>query len=200
MTFCGLRPLSRPLCRKNKTPNIGTCILEVLCRELPSFASHRQDSSRLTPPYFSGILPSVLGFILTLLFVRALPRTPRGASTTNSHGKRHNTEIAASAASQRSSACQQRHGRSHMLQHMGRRGPKPAAVLCAGDGQRWHDYMVLQQERLLPLQWPLPQPRVQQPHDAARMHRQELGRRLHQVLPGRQGYIPPSHQVMTTTN
>jgi hypothetical protein len=49
--------------------------------------------------------------------------------------------------------------------------------------------MVLQQERLLPLQRPLSEPRVQS-HDAAGMHGQELGRRVQQVVPGHEQYIP----------
>jgi hypothetical protein len=57
-----------------------------------------------------------------------------------------------------------------------------------GDHRRKHNDMVLQQGRYLPLKRALPQPRVK-PHDAARLHRPELGRLLREVLPGQQWYV-----------
>jgi hypothetical protein len=158
--------------------NTGACRLELLCRV--SFpAPKAANSSRLDAIVFLGLRPQA--FRARLILIRNVPAFP--ASHNHSHAKDINAEDAAAAAGRCRAACRQRQRSVEMLQHMGGGRHKSGAMLCAGNKRHKRNDVVLQQGRLLSLQRPVPEIRVQRHHDPARMHRQELGR-LQKVLPG----------------
>ncbi|KAL2130374.1 hypothetical protein VTI74DRAFT_6536 [Chaetomium olivicolor] len=66
-----------------------------------------------------------------------------------------------------------------MLRHMGERGRRSGSMLRI---KRKRNNMVLQEERRLPLQRPLPESQLEQPHDTTRVHRQGLERAMHEIL------------------